>query len=106
MNTLKVTPEELMNKADLLEAKAKEILACTNNICDRINGVGTEIWQSAGVDQAKKKVVAMKEDDMADIQSLIAERVNDLREMAAKYDISNDNTQKAVNSLPDDVISF
>lgn len=105
-NNLRVTPEELMNKANALESKAKEIKTVTDKIYNTMNDYSAQYWKSAGVDKAKAKVTTMYEGDMQDIQKLIAERVKDLRTMAGQFDISDDNAAKDISSLEEDVITY
>lgn len=100
--TLKVTPEELMNKALELSSAGSTIRNITSSMTDIVNGLSS-IWQGDDATAYTTKFNGLQ-DDIEKINGKIQEHVSDLNEMATAYKNASNASSTEIGSLPTDVV--
>ena len=99
---LKVTPEKLISTANEFNGTGGQIRNITQEMLDLVNSMNS-IWQGEAATAYSTKFKSLQ-DDMEKMNSMIKEHVDDLNEMAKRYqDAERKNTEDS-NALTGDVI--
>jgi WXG100 family type VII secretion target len=102
LNVLKVTPEELVAKADIVLTKINSMKKDLEELEARINGTAN-YWQGETAEAHRAKYSTKKEEVEEGLRLLIADTEN-LRKMAAVYTATENEAVNISTDLPGDVI--
>lgn len=100
---LKVTPEKLISTADQFEKTGNQVRNLTQEMISLIDSMKSS-WEGEAATAYNTKFHQL-EDDMERIHGMITEHVNDLQEMAQRYQTAEATNVDAGNALAGDVIS-
>ena len=99
---LKVTPEVLLEKADLVQAKLRDMQQTLDSLEQAVNGT-KEYWIGEAGDMHRKMYEEEKE-NIATIMKRLNEHPVDLRTIAQTYMDTEAAVQEIAESLPVDII--
>lgn len=102
MNILKVTPEVLIAKANLLEQRAKEIADIVRKIIALIDSISAKTW-SGDANKAYRRKVDQLRDDAARIEKTLKEGAIALKKIAAEYKAAEAAIVGQANHLASDI---
>lgn len=105
MNTaLKVTPQELKNTASSFEDTGRNVNTTTQAMLTLVNEITGAVWSGEAATAYKTKFADLA-DDISKLNSMIAEHVADLRDIADTYIKAEDANKELANTLASDIIS-
>ena len=99
---LKVTPEKLISTANEFNGTGGQIRNITQEMLDLVNSMNS-IWQGEAATAYSQKFQSLQ-DDMEKMNSMIKEHVDDLNEMAKRYQDAERKNMEDSNALAGDVI--
>ena len=103
MDSLKVTPEQLISTSEEFNAAGGQIRTLTSNMTSLVDGL-KGAWEGEAATAFNTKFHQL-DDDMQKMYRMIDEHVKDLQEMARQYIDAENAAQDMANSLAGDVIS-
>ena len=101
-SVLKVTPEELVAKADVVLSKINNMKKDLEELEAKVNGTAN-YWQGETSEAHRRKYQIKKEEVEEGLRLLIADTEN-LRKMAAVYTATENEAVNVSTDLPGDVI--
>ena len=99
---LRVSPEQLINTANEFSSIGNTVRTITASLLEKMTGFAG-IYESAEATEYMAKARGL-EDDIARLNGMIQEHVNDLNDMAQRYIQANSANAGAVGALQGDVI--
>jgi len=99
---LKVTPEKLRSTASSFSSSASEVNSITSQMMQLVKALGSS-WQGEASSAYLTKFGQLQ-DDMDKMHRMIQEHVQDLNDMADKYQQAENASADLGNSLEGDVI--
>ena len=100
--TILVTPEQLESTANEFNSIMTQVQNLTNNMTDKINGMGAK-WQGEASTAYINKFNQLQE-DIDRLARMINEHVTDLNEMASLYRTTEQKNEDLGNSLASDIL--
>lgn len=100
--TLKVTPEVMKNKADIMEKQVENIEKHWNDIKKTVNN--SKFYWEGDASDIHRKYITDIEEEVNDVIKRLKEHPRDLLTMANLYDSTEEKIIQQTTSLPDDVI--
>ncbi len=100
--TLKVAPEQLMNTANEFSSIGNQVRSITAETMEKMTNL-SGIYESEEATAYITKARGL-EDDIAKLNAMIQEHVNDLNEMAQRYIDANTSVSDLISTLSSDVI--
>ena len=102
--TLKVSPEKLRQAASEFQNAGNSVKTATGQMTEKVTSLSGNIWSGDASTAYKNKFNGLQ-DDIAKLQQMITEHVNDLNSMATNYANAEKANTEASASLASDVIS-
>lgn len=102
-NTLKVTPEKLLEAADKFSSAEQNIRALTKEMTSIVENFKT-IWQGEAATGFSNRFNALSE-DMEKMYRMIREHASDLTEMANEYKNAEDESMQQAQTLVTEAFS-
>ncbi len=100
--TLKVTPQELINTATEFSTIGNQVRTLTAETLEKMTNLAG-IYESEEASAYIAKARGL-EDDIAKLNAMIQEHVDDLNEMAQRYIDANNSVNDLISTLSSDVI--
>ena len=100
---LRVTPERLIQSAEVFSSKATSIASVTTEMTNLVTGLATSIWQGDAANAVISRFRQL-DDDIQKIVGMVNEHSKDLTEMAGNYKTAETLNEDMANSLDIDVI--
>lgn len=99
---IKVTPEELISTAEEFNSVSTQVQNLTRNMLDTVNALNST-WQGDAAEKYRGRFKEL-EDDMNKMHSMINEHVTDLRDMAQRYQQTEQKNAEIGGALSGDAI--
>lgn len=100
---LRVTPERLIQSAEVFSNKATNIASITTEMTNLVTGLSANIWQGEASAAFIEKFKQL-DDDIQKLIGMVNEHSKDLTEMANRYKATENVNEDIASSLDIDVI--
>lgn len=100
---LRVTPERLIQSAEVFSNKATNIASITTEMTNLVTGLSANIWQGEAANTFIGKFKQL-DDDIQKLIGMVNEHSKDLTEMANSYKAAENVNEDMASSLDIDVI--
>lgn len=99
---LKVSPDELKNKAGEITKQIQQMERNWNQLCELVNA--SKVYWEGDAGEQHRKLLKENEKDVQVILKRLKEHPEDLLEMAGIYTSAEEHAAQIANMLPDNVI--
>lgn len=99
---LKVTPQDLINTSTTFATKGQTVATLTSDMLALVSGLSGN-WEGDAAGAYTKKFSELSE-DISQINNKIKEHVDDLQEMAKRYQTAEDQNTQANSAMSSNLI--